>query len=156
MSYDHRPADRTAVERSFILQIPRSLILVVDDDVDLMEGMAGVIQDRGYRAICVETDGDALSALETELPALMLIGLSVETSNGAALLTSIKRSPTLSKIPRVIMTASNDLMITVREDVPVLYKPFDADMLTAHLRRYSEGALEQAGTVGPRADGTES
>ncbi|MEO8211556.1 MAG: response regulator [Myxococcales bacterium] len=111
---------------------------MVDEDVDLMEGMAAVIQDRGYRAVCVASDGDALSALETELPALILVGLSVETTNGAALLASIRRSPALSKIPRVIMTACNDLMITVREDVPVLYKPFDADMLTAHLRRYSE------------------
>jgi hypothetical protein len=39
------------------------------------------------------------------------------------------------------MTAANDQMIGVREDVTVLYKPVDFDALTQLLHRYCDPAF---------------
>jgi CheY-like chemotaxis protein len=60
--------------------------------------------------------------------------------NGVELLKVVKRNPQLATIPRVIMTAANDRMIGVKEDVPVLYKPVDFEALAKLLQKYCEPA----------------
>ena len=82
--------------------------------------------------------------LEEERPALMLVDLFMPVMNGAEFLKIVKRNPQLAAIPRVIMTAANDQMIGVKEDVTVLYKPVDFDALDAppaEVLRARPGAL---------------
>ena len=116
----------------------RPAVLIVEDDRDVAMTINDVVEDSGYRAICAGNGREALSLLEGEAPALMLIDLFMPIMNGVELLKVIKKSPKLSSIPRVIMTAANDQMIGVREDVTVLYKPVDFDALTRLLHRYCE------------------
>jgi CheY-like chemotaxis protein len=111
---------------------------VVEDDQDVATSINDVVEERGYRAICVANGREALSVLEDERPALMLVDLFMPIMNGAEFLKVIKGSPTLSDIPRVIVTAANDPMIGVKEDVTVLYKPVDLDALGRLLQRYCE------------------
>jgi CheY-like chemotaxis protein len=116
----------------------RPAVLIVEDDRDVAVTINDIVEDSGYRAICAENGREALSLLEAEAPALMLIDLFMPIMNGVELLKVIKKSPKLASIPRVIMTAANDQMIGVREDVTVLYKPVDFDALTRLLHRYCE------------------
>jgi CheY-like chemotaxis protein len=113
-------------------------VLIVEDDVDVLHVIKEVIEAQGYRAIGVENGKQALAVLEEEKPALMLIDLFMPVMSGGELLKVVKRNPQLSAIPRVIMTAANDQMIGIREDVPVLYKPVDFDALTLLLQKYCE------------------
>ena len=113
-----------------------SSILIVEDDKDVAHIIKDVIDAQGYRAIVVTNGRDALGVLEEERPALMLIDLFMPVMSGAELLKIIKRNPQLADIPRVIMTAANDQMIGVREDVPVLYKPVDFEALTRLLQQF--------------------
>jgi len=113
-------------------------ILVVEDDGDLSDTLKVVIEDQGWRAICAANGQEALVLLERERPALMLIDLFMPVMNGVELLKVVKRNATLAAIPRVIMTAANDRMIGVKEDVPVLYKPVDVESLTRLLAQYGE------------------
>jgi CheY-like chemotaxis protein len=115
-------------------------VLVVEDDVDVLQVIKEVIEAQGYRAIAVENGRQALAVLEEERPALMLIDLFMPVMSGGELLKVVKGNPQLSAIPRVIMTAANDQMIGIREDVPVLYKPVDFDALTRLLQKYCEPA----------------
>jgi CheY-like chemotaxis protein len=119
-------------------RLPRPAVLVVEDDPDVATTINDVVEERGYRAICVGNGREALSALEAERPALMLVDLFMPIMNGAEFLKVVKRTPKLASIPRVIMTAANDPMIGVREDVTVLYKPVDFDALDRLLIRYCE------------------
>jgi CheY-like chemotaxis protein len=116
----------------------RPAVLIVEDDPDVALTINDVVEESGYRAICAGNGREALSLLEGEEPALMLIDLFMPIMNGVELLKVIKKTPKLSSIPRVIMTAANDQMIGVREDVTVLYKPVDFDALTRLLHRYCE------------------
>jgi CheY-like chemotaxis protein len=116
----------------------RPAVLIVEDDHDVALTINDVVEDSGYRAICASNGREALLLLEDEVPALMLIDLFMPVMNGVELLKVIKKSPKLASIPRVIMTAANDQMIGVREDVTVLYKPVDFDALTRLLQRYCE------------------
>ena len=118
----------------------RPAVLIVEDDRDVALTINDVVEDSGYRAICAANGREALTLLEGEVPALMLIDLFMPIMNGVELLKVIKKSPKLASIPRVIMTAANDQMIGVREDVTVLYKPVDFDALTRLLQRYCEPA----------------
>jgi CheY-like chemotaxis protein len=119
---------------------PRPAVLIVEDDRDVALTINDVVEDSGYRALCAANGREALSLLEVEIPALMLIDLFMPVMNGVELLKIIKKSPKLASIPRVIMTAANDQMIGVREDVTVLYKPVDFDALTRLLQRYCDPA----------------
>jgi CheY-like chemotaxis protein len=118
----------------------RPAVLVVEDDVDVATSINEIVEERGYRAICVGNGRDALSVLEEERPALMLVDLFMPVMNGAEFLKIIKQSPKLATIPRVIMTAANDPMISVKEDVTVLYKPVDFDALGRLLQKYCESS----------------
>jgi CheY-like chemotaxis protein len=122
--------------------LPRAVpsVLVVDDDLDVSQLIKDVIEGQGYRAIAANNGREALAVLqeEEERPALMLIDLFMPVMSGAELLKVVKQNARLAGIPRVIMTAANDQMIGVREDVPVLYKPVDFDALTRLLQRYCE------------------
>ena len=113
-------------------------VLVVEDDQDVAMTINDVVEERGYRAICVPNGRAALSVLESERPALMLVDMFMPVMNGAEFLKVIKKTPKLASIPRVIMTAANDPMIGIKEDVTVLYKPVDFDALTGLLQRYCE------------------
>jgi CheY-like chemotaxis protein len=119
---------------------PRPAVLIVEDDRDVALTINDVVEDSGYRALCAANGREALLLLEHEVPALMLIDLFMPVMNGVELLKVIKKSPKLAVIPRVIMTAANDQMIGVREDVTVLYKPVDFDALTRLLQRYCDPA----------------
>jgi CheY-like chemotaxis protein len=119
---------------------PRPAVLIVEDDRDVALTINDVVEDSGYRALCAANGREALSLLEVEIPALMLIDLFMPVMNGVELLKIIKKSPKLASSPRVIMTAANDQMIGVREDVTVLYKPVDFDALTRLLQRYCDPA----------------
>ena len=121
-------------------QKQRPAVLIVEDDREVAATINDVVEDRGYRALRAENGREALAQLEHETPALMLIDLFMPVMNGVELLKVIKKSPKLSAIPRVIMTAANDQMIGVREDVTVLYKPVDFDALTQLLHRYCDPA----------------
>jgi len=116
----------------------RPAVLVIEDDQDVAACINDVVEERGYRAICVANGREALSVLEDERPALMLVDLFMPIMNGAEFLKVIKGSPELSEIPRVIVTAANDPMISVKEDVTVLYKPVDLDALGRLLQKYCE------------------
>ena len=81
--------------------------------------------------------GNARTALLAWLDARSRGGTFVmPVMNGAEFLKVVKRTPSLASIPRVIMTAANDPMIGIKEDVTVLYKPVDFDALTRLLQVY--------------------
>src|SRR5262245_30277534 len=117
---------------------PRPAVLVVEDDRDVAMTINDVVEERGYRSICVGNGREALSALEAERPALMLVDMFMPVMNGAEFLKVVKQTPKLASIPRVIMTAANDPMIGIKEDVTVLYKPVDFEALNGLLLRYCE------------------
>ena len=114
------------------------LVLIVDDDAGVAEAAAEAIGAAGYRTLWVPDGWQALLALERELPALLLLDLSLPGMSGSELLRLIRTRPAWSHIPRVIMTGTNDRMIGVREDAPVFYKPVDLDSLVQVVELYCD------------------
>jgi CheY-like chemotaxis protein len=116
----------------------RRSVLVVEDDADVALTIKELIEDQGCRALCAGNGREALAVLEEERPCLMLIDVFMPIMNGVEFLKVVKSNHALADIPRVIMTAANDRMIGVKEDVSVLYKPVDFDALRRLLQKYCD------------------
>ena len=129
---------------------PRHSVLVLEDDKDVSQTIGELIEDQGYRAICVDNGREALAVLEHERPCLMLIDVFMPIMNGVEFLRAVKLKATLADIPRVLMTAANDRMIGVKEDVSVLYKPVDFEALKRILEKYCQPTATATPTA-PRA-----
>ncbi|MBX3524219.1 MAG: response regulator, partial [Xanthobacteraceae bacterium] len=67
-------------------------ILVVDDEVDIRELVAGILEDEGYVVRTAGNADDAIAAIETRRPQLVLLDIWLEGSrlDGLALLDAIK------------------------------------------------------------------
>jgi CheY-like chemotaxis protein len=128
--------DRSSSPAGRSLTTPRHTVLVLEDDLDVSQTIGELIEDQGYRAICVGNGREALAVLEHERPCLMLIDVFMPIMNGVEFLRVVKTRAALADIPRVLMTAANDRMIGVKEDVSVLYKPVDFDALKRMLEKY--------------------
>ena len=119
---------------------PPPAVLIVEDDAIVADATADAIEAAGYRTIRACNGWQALEALQREQPAMLLVDLSLPGMSGSQLLRFVRDNPIWSRIPRVIMTGTNDPMIRVREDAPVLYKPLDMDSLVAVVRHYCDRA----------------
>jgi CheY-like chemotaxis protein len=120
---------------------PLGTVLVVDDDREFGRSVADLLELEGFRAI-VATDGrEALRVLEEVLPQVMLIDLFMPGMNGVELMKVLKNDARWASIPRVVMTAANDRMIGVKEDLPVLYKPIDPEELVTLMRKYAQRSV---------------
>ena len=113
-------------------------VLIVDDDEMVADAAADAIGSAGYRAVCARDGWQALEMLKHEQPAVMLVDLFMPGMSGSEFLRFVRKSEVWSRIPRVVMTATNDPMIGVREDAAVFYKPLDLDSLVEAVRRYCD------------------
>ena len=126
-------------------------VLIVEDDPGIAEATADAVEAAGYRAIHARDGRQALEVLEQEQPAVMLVDLSLAGMSGTEFLRFVRNNPAWARIPRVIMTATNDPMIGVREDAPVFYKPLDLHSLVTVVQRYCERSRPQLSTFALRS-----
>ena len=77
-------------------------ILVVDDERDIRELVSGVLEDEGYEARTAGNSDDALEAIATRRPSLVLLDVWLQGSrlDGLDVLDEIKRELTVA--PRLL------------------------------------------------------
>jgi CheY-like chemotaxis protein len=110
--------------------------LIVEDDVDLGQAVAEVIEDEGYECRHARDGIEALAALNLERPDLLLADLIMPVMSGIDLFARLREHPSYRDIPVIAMTAANDRMLGVKLNVPVLEKPIDLSALRQMLARY--------------------
>jgi CheY-like chemotaxis protein len=99
-------------------------VMVVDDDADIREVLAGALADEGFT---VTTAGNGLEALEalqgTEPPCMILLDLMMPMMDGYQFLDVWRDDPCLHEIPVALITASSHLDRRRLDGVPVFPKP---------------------------------
>ena len=82
-------------------------VLVVDDDLDTLEILKVILQNRGAEVITASSAGDALKALEHSLPDALVSDLAMPEHNGYELIERIRqRGPERGgNIPAIALTA---------------------------------------------------
>ncbi|MCE9597674.1 MAG: adenylate/guanylate cyclase domain-containing response regulator [Spirochaetia bacterium] len=117
-------------------------ILVVEDD----EIILGIIREflliHSYEIRTVSTGEDAIVALESEAPDLVLLDMHLPDMNGLQLLDRLRTKPQFLNLPIVLMSAdlAEDLTVSALERgaTEFVHKPLRHDELELRLRRILE------------------
>jgi two-component system phosphate regulon response regulator PhoB len=83
-------------------------ILVVEDERDIAALVAYHLTREGYRVRTAEGGQEALEAAAAERPDLMLLDLMLPGYSGYEVLTQMRREPTLSEVPVIVLTARRE------------------------------------------------
>mgnify|MGYP000178491420 FL=1 len=133
-------------------------ILIVDDEADIRELVAGVLEDDGYEARCAADSDSALAAIADRRPSLVLLDVWLKGSrlDGLDLLDEIKRRD--ASLPILVISGHGNLDTAVaavrRGAADFIEKPFEAERLlhlisrateTQRLRRENETLRAQIG-----------
>lgn len=117
-------------------------ILVIDDETDIRELVAGILDDEGYRTRMAGSSDDALAAIEARRPNLVLLDIWLQGSklDGLQVLDLIKASN--PDLPVVMISGHGNIETAVsaikRGAYDFIEKPFKADRLVL----VAERALE--------------
>lgn len=80
-------------------------VLVVEDEIDSMELVQGLLEHYGIQSYGVATAEDALTYLDQQTPTLIIIDLALPGLDGWGLLKRLKKMPALTNVPCVAITA---------------------------------------------------
>jgi two-component system nitrogen regulation response regulator NtrX len=133
-------------------------ILVVDDELDIRELVAGVLEDEGFETRAAADSDAALEAIAARRPSLVLLDVWLQGSrlDGLDLLDEIKRRD--PSIPVLVISGHGNLDTAVaairRGAADFIEKPFEAERLllmvdrateTERLKREVESLRQSAG-----------
>ena len=108
-------------------------ILIVDDEVDIRELVAGILQDEGYSTRTARDADEALAAVTTKRPSLVFLDIWLQGSrlDGLQLLDAMKSEH--SEMPVVMISGHGNIETAVsaikRGAYDFIEKPFKADRL---------------------------
>ena len=117
-------------------------ILIVDDEADIRDLVAGILQDEGYDARTARNSDDALAAIVARKPNLVFLDIWLQGSklDGLQLLDTVKRDH--PEVPVVMISGHGNIETAVAAIKHGAYdfieKPFKADRLVL----VAERALE--------------
>ncbi|GGB32270.1 sigma-54-dependent Fis family transcriptional regulator [Sphingomonas metalli] len=117
-------------------------ILVVDDELDIRELVAGVLEDEGYETRGAAHADAALEAIAARRPSLVLLDVWLQGSrlDGLELLDEIKRRD--ASIPVLVISGHGSLDTAVaairKGAVDFIEKPFEASRLLLMVERATE------------------
>jgi CheY-like chemotaxis protein len=107
-------------------------VLVVEDDEDVRDAIAMVVEREGFEPVCKTHGLDALRYLDTcdRLPSIILLDLMMPVMDGWEFLR--RRTERTRDIPVVVITAGNPGALP--DNIRCLAKPLSVDVLAGELR----------------------
>ena len=126
-------------------------VLVVDDEADIRELVAGILQDEGYETRTAGNADEAFAAIEARLPSLVILDIWLQGSrlDGLEILEAVKRAH--PDMPVVMISGHGTIETAVsalkRGAYDFIEKPFKADRLLLLVQR----AIEDNSAILPRS-----
>jgi two-component system, sensor histidine kinase and response regulator len=115
-------------------------ILVVDDTVENLRLLAGMLGAQGYEVRPVTSGRQALQAVERDPPDLILLDINMPEMNGYEVCTRLKQSPALKDVPVIFLTALGDVADKVKAfdvgGIDYITKPFQLEEVQARVRTH--------------------
>src|ERR1700742_3679766 len=108
-------------------------ILIVDDEADIRDLVAGILQDEGYQTRTAQNSDDALAAIVSRRPNLVFLDIWLQGSrlDGLQLLDAVKQEH--PELPVVMISGHGNIETAVAAIKHGAYdfieKPFKADRL---------------------------
>jgi CheY-like chemotaxis protein len=113
------------------------LILIVEDDRDLAQLVAEVLESAGYRTIIAANGRAALDHLQTNHPDLILLDMMMPIMDGWGFREEQRKLPAVASIPVVVVTADGDARgkATSLQAAGYVAKPITIDLLLDAVER---------------------
>jgi len=117
-------------------------ILVVDDEVDIRELIAGVLEDEGYSARTAHNSDTALAEIEARLPSLLILDIWLQGSklDGLEILELVKSRH--RDLPVIVISGHGNIETAVaairKGAYDFIEKPFVSDQLLLTVARATE------------------
>lgn len=117
---------------------PCNGILIVEDDNDLRETIASVLQIEGVTVFTAANGKEALDILRLERPkpCLILLDLMMPVMSGWEFLAERRGRNGLRRIPVVVVSAFNKESVSGAETERVIGKPVNFDLLISIAKQY--------------------
>ncbi len=124
-------------------------LLLVEDDEALRDAVSLTLEMDGHQVTAVDGGPAALDALDKGVFNLVISDLKMDPMDGLTLLGEIRAR--LPQLPVMLMTAFGDVEKAVSAmqggACDFLLKPFEGDVLLAHVRRYAAASTDEEGTI---------
>jgi CheY-like chemotaxis protein len=116
-------------------------ILIVEDDRDVREALAEVLDGQGYEAVAAANGAEAIAELRAsapERPCLILLDVMMPVMDGWQFRAATSADPELARIPVVVITAHTDARAAAAKmgAQGFLSKPIDLDALGKMITRF--------------------
>ena len=120
-------------------------ILIVDDEEDVLELLRFNLDKNGYAVQSANSGENALSAIKTKLPDLILLDLMLPGIDGLQVCKKLKSDPKTENIPIIMLTAKgeeSDIVTGLELGADdYVTKPFSPKVLIARARRLLNRAI---------------
>jgi PAS domain S-box-containing protein len=110
-------------------------VLVIDDDPDVRGFIVTSLEEQGYRVREASDGREGLTALERDLPDLVVLDFIMPGMSGAAVASEIRNRHPDQPILFVSGYSETDAVKRTAPDAPLLTKPFRAEALHKAVRR---------------------
>jgi CheY-like chemotaxis protein len=119
-------------------------ILVIDDDKDVLQFLAGLLRKAGYTVLTALDPLQGLMQARRETPDLVLTDILMPAGGGFALLERLTQNTRTMAVPIIVLTGSTEPDLEARAKAAgatrLLRKPCDnADLLAAVRESLGEG-----------------
>jgi CheY-like chemotaxis protein len=120
--------------------MPELRVLVVDDEPDIRATVSAMLEAEGYDVIEATNGAEALMAMESSVPDLVLLDMRMPVLDGWGFASEVRRRG--YRVPIVVMTAARDAARWASEIAApaFLAKPFGFDDLISAVERVRPSA----------------
>jgi len=123
------------------MAIPKR-ILIVDDEQDIRTYLSTLLEDQGYATVSAKDGVEALQQVQTEIPDLITLDISMPEKSGVKFFRDMKSDERWKKIPIIIVTGvSEDFkkFISSRQQIPApegfISKPINQEEILAFVKK---------------------
>ena len=114
-------------------------VLIVEDEEAVRELEKFILEQQGYDVMEARDGLEGLAKAEFRKPDLILLDLMMPDVSGGRMFDEMKRHPTTSGLPIVVVTGKPDAHEMFDDEIGpdnVIMKPFEADTLLERIRTH--------------------
>ncbi len=120
----------------------KGCVLIVDDKLENIQVLGGVLKKEGYRINVAQSGLKALDAVEAMIPDLILLDIMMPELDGFETCQRLKTNPKTKNIPVIFLTAKTEIEDIVRGfelgAIDYVTKPFNIPELLARVNTHLE------------------
>ena len=90
------------------------MIYIVEDDINIREIEGYALKNSGFQVLCFEHSAELYSALDKELPKLIILDIMLPNEDGLSILATLRKDKRTKNIPIILVTAKTSEMDKVK------------------------------------------